>query len=159
MSKKITKLKLLPHPHSWQAGWLGKLAFIVTHSHISTIGRSCHKYHFCCDNVFVATNMCLWQQYMSCCVKQNFCHDKIMFVTTKYFLSQQNFCHDKHVFIATKFCHDKNDICGSSCHSYISRQVKNKNKQKTQASISTNTLQLSFILILVSRTASLVSQS
>ena len=156
MSEKI-KLKLLPHPHSWQAVWLGKLAYIVTQSHISTLGGTRHKYHFCCNNKKIGvTNMCLWQHGF-CHDKQNLlwqnyvCHDKI-------FLLQQNFRHDKHMFVATKFCCNKNATCGSSCQPYISRQVKKLNKQK-QASISTNTLQLSCILILVSCTASLVSQS
>ena len=121
ISEKI-KLKLLPHPHSWQAVWLGKLAYIVTQNHISTIGGTCHKYHFCCNKKFVVTNMCLWQ-HVFCHDKQNFCCDKIMFVMTKYFCCN-NFRHDKHMFVATKFCCNKNGTCGSSCQSYISRQVK-----------------------------------
>ena len=54
---------------------------------------------------FVATKVYL--------LRQNFCHDKIMFVTTKYFLTT-NICHDKHMFVMMKvllwqayFCQDK----------------------------------------------------
>jgi len=57
---------------------------------------------------------CLLRQNMSfvvtkaCLLQQNVCHDKIMFVMTKYF------CRNKHIFVVTKvlsrqayFCHDK----------------------------------------------------
>ena len=66
----------------------------------AVIGRSCHRYHFCCNRSFVMTNICLSQQNMS-------------FVMTKVCLSWQNCCHDKHVFCLDKylsrqkFCRDK----------------------------------------------------
>ena len=46
------------------------------------IGGSCHKYYFCRDNSFVATNT--------------------SFVATNVCLSRQNICHDKHNFVVTK---------------------------------------------------------
>ena len=65
------------------------------------------KHVFCRDRTMLAAT--------------HFCHNKIMFVTAKYFvmfkntcLLWQKFCHDKHTFVATKvsllqqnFCHDK----------------------------------------------------
>ena len=66
-------------------------------------GGSCHKYHFCCDESFVATN-----------TRCPLC--KIMFVTTK-----DMFCRDTQVFVVTNMCLlrqnvccDKNSTCGSS---------------------------------------------
>ena len=62
----------------------------VTKRRQSIISLSCHKYHFCRDKSFVATNTCLSRHKL----------EKIMFVATK-----QNFCH-KHNFVATEdvFC-------------------------------------------------------
>ena len=53
---------------------------------------SCHKYHFCRDKGFVATNTCL---------KGERERGRNISVATK-----DVFCRDKHVF---------NDTCGSSC--------------------------------------------
>ena len=75
----------------------------------SIIGRSCHKYHFCCEknmfvvtkhvfchdkNMFVATNICWTSLLLS---QQN-----TSFVVTKACLLRQNFCPDKHNFVMTK---------------------------------------------------------
>ena len=88
----------------------------------TTIGRSCHKYHFChdkhvthllsqqryvcCEKTFVATKACLSQQNIL--VKSNIRHNKHVSVTTKVLLQQTYFCHDKdvlrvmcYVFVAT----------------------------------------------------------
>ena len=84
-------------------------------------GGSCHKYPFCHNKSFVATNMCLLrqtcvcrnktllslQQKYACCdktfVMTNTCLSWQIFVTTKIF------CRGKHTFVVTKdvFCHDK----------------------------------------------------
>ena len=45
---------------------------------------SCHKYHFCHDKGFVATNTSFEHENV-CLPRQNFCRNKIMFVATKYF--------------------------------------------------------------------------
>ena len=73
----------------------------------SIIGRSCHKYHFCCDkHVFVTTNICCDRSF----VKTNiFCCDKHNFVMTKVWSRQAYFYLDKrHVLTKEKFCRDKN---------------------------------------------------
>ena len=55
---------------------------------ISIIGRSCHKYNFCCDkHNFVMTKLLSWKAYF-CCNKHIFCCDKSVLVTTKH-LSRQ----------------------------------------------------------------------
>ena len=54
--------------------------------HFILIGGSCHKYRFCRDKSFIATNT----------TKHVFCRDKT-FVVTK-----DLFCRDKHVFVTTK---------------------------------------------------------
>ena len=80
---------------------------------VSVTGGSCHKYHFCRDKTYVATNMykCLLRQSTTrhttklClfCVFRDktkyFCRDKF-FVTTNILLSRQT--------------RDKNDTCGGS---------------------------------------------
>ena len=100
---------------------------ISSSSSSSIIGGSCHKYHFCRDNSFVATNT---SGQKTCFVATKLCfRDIIMFVATNvcrdmfchhknilswrtYFFSRQNFCHDKHTFVATKhaFCRDKSFV-------------------------------------------------
>ena len=79
--------------------------------HDSIVGWSCHKYRFCRDKSFVATNTCLSRQNTSfvgtkvCMSRQNFRPDKHVFVATNIILSRQAyFCRDKHVFVATKVC-------------------------------------------------------
>ena len=55
----------------------------------SIIGKSCHKYHFCCaKTVIVKTHVC--------CDK-HVCHDK-----TRLLLRQKYASHDKHIFVMTK---------------------------------------------------------
>ena len=76
---------------------------------VAISGGSCHKYHFCRDKTqthkntsFVATKVCL--------PRENFCRNKIMFVTTSIgvcrdkhtFDATKDFCCDKHMFVATK---------------------------------------------------------
>ena len=51
----------------------------------------CHKYNFCRDKSFVATNTCLSRENTS-------------FVATKVCLSRQNFCRDKHILSQQKTC-------------------------------------------------------
>ena len=66
------------------------------------IGRSCHKYNFCCNKSFIVTNMSFVVTKV-CLLWQTFC-EKIMFVATKWHSTniQQKFCCDKHNFVATK---------------------------------------------------------
>ena len=108
-------IKTHHNQHRWQRGqenleWeevFGSLTVAVI------IGRSCHKYNFCCNKSF-------------CCDK-HVCHDKHMFVMTKKIFCHNTYaCHDKYllwrkfccdmltfvvtsVFVTTKhlFCHDK----------------------------------------------------
>ena len=69
---------------------------------------------FCHNNSFVVTNTGLLQQNTPfvmtkvCLPQQNSCHDKIMFVMTKYFWRNKH--HDKHSFVTTRdaFCCNKN---------------------------------------------------
>ena len=75
---------------------------------------SWHKYDFCHDKRFVATNMCLLRQktYLSrqkCLSRQNICRNKNVFIATNIFLSRQNFVATKHVFSSrqTHACRDK----------------------------------------------------
>ena len=63
-------------------------------SSYTIFGGNCHKYNFCCNEIFVMTNTCLLQRNTS-------------FVVTKVCLSRQSFCHDKHMFVATNVCCDK----------------------------------------------------
>ena len=82
------------------------------------IGRSCHKYHFCCDkDAFVVTRCVLLRQNFRC----DFCSDKLIFVATNTFVLRKHLflcvtkvclswqtrvCCDKS-FVATKiFCHN-----------------------------------------------------
>ena len=80
------------------------------------IGGSCHKYNFCCDKCFVATNTWLRQ---TCLSQQNtfFVARKLCFcqvlVATKIFCCDKHkhtFCHDKRHVLSrqTPVCHDKN---------------------------------------------------
>ena len=111
--------------------------FITTHSFwtfTTNIGGSCHKYHFCRDKSFAATNTCfvatkVWLPLQNVCrAKHNFvatkylCCDKHVFVATSILLLRQNtcfvatkiilvayvwrqkFCRDKHTFVATNTC-------------------------------------------------------
>ena len=79
------------------------------------IGGNCHKYYFCL----------LWQNMSSvatkvCLLRKNFCHDKIMFIVTKYFcpderriLLQQNTCLLQENFCCCRkynFCCDKKTL-------------------------------------------------
>ena len=59
------------------------------------IGRSCHKYDFCCDK----TRLLLLQK----CV----CHDKA-FIATKVFVATKIFCCNKHNSVVAKCCCGKN---------------------------------------------------
>ena len=63
--------------------------------HDSIVGWNCHKYRFCRDKSFVATNTFLSRQ------NTFFCRDKSMHVATKLLSRQTRVCHDKHNFIAT----------------------------------------------------------
>ena len=70
---------------------------------------------------FVMTKVCL--------LRQNFCHDKIMFVATKYFCRDEHmFCRDKNTFVVTKhvFCRDKSKLVVTkvlSWQNYLLRQM------------------------------------
>ena len=85
---------------------------------VSIISGNCHKYHFCRNKTSVATSMCLSWQNTSFVVtkvrllRQNFCCNKITFVTTKYFCRNKtvvatNICRNKNVLWQAYFCHDK----------------------------------------------------
>ena len=83
------------------------------------IGGSCHKYHFCHDKSFVATNTLIHNKVYL--LRQKFCRDKSL-AATKASQSRQNVCRYIIIFVATKirlsrqayFCRDKNYTCGSS---------------------------------------------
>ena len=102
------------------------------------IGGSCHKYNFCRDKTFVATNTCIKHVFVAtkhvcyhdkrvrlsrhnnfCCDKiifvatKYFCRDKYVFVATKVLLRQEYFCRHKSKLVTTKLLSDKNDTCGS----------------------------------------------
>ena len=62
------------------------------------IGGSCHKYHFCRNKSFVATNTCLSRQYTSFVMTKYVCRDKHK---TRLLLQQKSACYDK-MFVATK---------------------------------------------------------
>ena len=87
----------------------------------SIIGGSCHKYHFCRDKSFVATNTCLSRQNTSC--RDKFCRDKIMFVATKYF------CREKYLSRQTRVCRNKRFVatkdlfCFSPTNTCLSRKT------------------------------------
>ena len=63
----------------------------------SITGGSCHKYNFCRDKHFVATNTSFVATKV-CLSRQNICSDKIMF------------CLDKHTFVATNICREKSFV-------------------------------------------------
>ena len=132
-----------------QAGYDGARTAALYDSHVLRkdggyrpviiIGRSCHKYHFCHDKGFVATNTCLSRHKtsLSCLSRQkmSFIATKVCcFVATKLCLSRRNifvltntclsrqayifvqtkgvFYRDKHVLVT--FVATKNYTCGSS---------------------------------------------
>ena len=78
------------------------------------IGRSCHKYHFCCDKSSVATTKHIVSHNKSMLAattkivtkKKN--RNRIMFVVTTYFCHDKTFvatncvCRCKHVFVMSK---------------------------------------------------------
>ena len=77
-----------------------------------TIGRRCHKYHFCCNKSFVTTNMrLLWQMHV-CHNKTIFCHDKRNLSREKCFVATNIFCHNK-TFVTTNICLDKTFVATS----------------------------------------------
>ena len=85
------------------------------------IGRSCHKYNFCCNKSFIVTNMSFVVTKV-CLLWQTFC-EKIMFVATKWqifnksfvatniILLRQKFCHDKSMLVVTKPLSQQNYVC------------------------------------------------
>ena len=108
-----------------------KIIFAAAHAN----GGGCHKYHFCREKRFVATNTCtrLSRQNTSfvaakvCLSRQNatninVCLDKHTFVGTKDVFVAANVCRDKWFVAANiiisgqNFCHDKNNTCGSCRH-------------------------------------------
>ena len=97
------------------------VAKMVDRSLCSVIGRSCHKYHFCCHKTFVTANMCLsrtvlsWQAYFCHDKRRVFCHNKHVFVAAKVSLSQQKFCHDKNMFAATNVFSQAYFCCNKRC--------------------------------------------
>ena len=78
--------------------------FVVTKV-LAQQAYSCHDKRVCCNKLtFVMLTFVM--------TKEDFCHDKLVFVMTNTFvkrLLQQKFCHNKHTFVMTKeaFCHDK----------------------------------------------------
>ena len=80
-------------------------------------GGSCHKYHFCCDKSFVATNTCLsWQTLV--------CHNKTPVLSRqKYachniFLSRQT-CLPRQAY----FCHNKRHVCHAASIIFVATKV------------------------------------
>ena len=78
---------------------------------ITITGGSCHKYHFCRDKSFVATNTCLSRQNPSFAAtkvslsrEKYFCRDK-SFVATSILLSCQKTC-----FVATNTCFSRQKL-------------------------------------------------
>ena len=96
---------------------------------------SCHKYHFCCHkHVFVATNMCLLQQNMSCLDKHSFATKVLsqqtyfagtkllslqIFVMTNGILLQQKFFHNRLIFVATNTCDNMTTIFCHNKHTFV----------------------------------------
>ena len=78
------------------------------------IGGSCHKYHFCRDKTFDATNTSLLRQIFVATSTEllsqqaYFCRDKRRVLTRQTcvccdkYLSPQVFCRGKHIFVVTK---------------------------------------------------------
>ena len=82
------------------------------------IDGSCHKYHFCCNKRFVATNVFATTNVVFFC-------DKHMFVMTKYV-----FCCKKYMLVATKYClydcHNKTFAATNTCcnkHNFVMTKV------------------------------------
>ena len=99
------------HCYHWRE--LPQVSFLSQQTHIccdKTSHLSWQKYA-CCNKTFVATKLCLlwhnifvmtktclsWQAYF-CCDKTFCCHDKHV---------RQNFCHDKSMFVVTNICCDR----------------------------------------------------
>ena len=70
---------------------------------LTIIGRSCNKYHFCCDISFVVTNTCLSPQTRVCgnetrlLPRQKYACCNKTFVVTRLCLLRQKFCCDKYL--------------------------------------------------------------
>ena len=107
---QISIIIITQHRSSCKVGWrLSQSMISITSSSFILqiiIGWSCHKYHFCRNKSFVASNTCLSQR--------KFCLNKYTFVTTK-----DTFCCDKHVFVTTKVCLSRqNYVCRDKCLSW-----------------------------------------
>ena len=105
--------------------------------------------------IFVATNMCLSQQNMSCCNKsmlvvtfvtiKYFCCNK-SFVTTNICLSQQKmFCHYKHVFVVTKVSLSP-ETCVCRNKYLVARKVLSRQKYVCATSIHLSQQKMCFVL-------------
>ena len=88
------------------------------------IGRSWHKYHFCCDNSFVMTNTSFVETKV-CLSRQNFCRDKHV-CHDKSFVATRIFCHDKSFVIKAYFCHGKRHVCHNKNYTCGSSLVATK---------------------------------
>jgi len=92
------------------------------------IGGSCHKYHFCRDKSFVATN-----KHVFVATKHVFCREKSLHAATKL-LSRHNYIyHDKiflprqiisreHVFVATSILWSQQKACFAATNTCLSPQ-------------------------------------
>ena len=70
---------------------------------LTIIGRSCHRYHFCCDKSFVVTNTCLSPQTHVCGNKTRLLQQQKYACCDKFFLRQDYVCCDKS-FVVTNTC-------------------------------------------------------
>ena len=120
-------------------------------SSYTIFGGNCHKYNFCCNEIFVMTNTCLLQRNTSFVVTKvclswqflsqkncfcgnetfvttNICHDKHNFVMTKCLSWQAYLCHNKHMFVMTKhvFCHNKSMLVKTKLLSWQTHVCCNK---------------------------------
>ena len=110
--------------------------------------------------IFVATNMCLSQQHVSCCNKSMLV---VTFVTVKYFCCNKSFvttniCCDKHVFVTTKdvlspqtrVCGDKSKLVARNmCLSqqiFVARKVLSRQKYVCATSIHLSQQKMCFEL-------------
>ena len=77
------------------------------------IGGSCHKYNFCCEKSFVATNIssfvvtkvCLLRPNVYFVVKivmTNVCRDKRFVMTKALFCHEKHVCRDRSKLVTTK---------------------------------------------------------
>ena len=114
----------VPHLGTTLFSQLGKTYWLI-----STIGGSCHKYHFCLKNILL-----MWQNRSFvvtkvCSLRQKFCRNKHIFVMTNNFVVsslllswQRRLCHNKTcLFSWQKYtCCDKTFVAANI---FVARKV------------------------------------